>query len=299
MNYRTASTLSLLASCLVLSGFSVCRAQTTQTTTTRTFTTNSDPGSTVVNLSTTGSYQVVDPITGRMLGRYDRGARLDSGVVIVDDTNRGLVATVDSNGNIVDLGRAPASQTLIVSIDTRRQDLNRRIDEALNKGLLTPHQAEQFRAELDRIAADEEAARQGGVVTYSRALQLGYGLNTLSERLVPITPTVTFQPVISTQFVTVDGRLVMVGDIAARRQKLLRRVDDEYAAGRMSANQVSERKQDLDKIASLDAQYTKHGVLSNSKDRKLSEKLDKVQAEIDDNVASINHKRSNIGLRSD
>jgi hypothetical protein len=308
MNYRTAFTLSLLAGCLAFSGFP-SRADT-QTTTTRTFTTNSvapsttqivttNSGTPLFNLSATSTYQVVDPITGRLIGAYDRGARLESGVVLVDSANGGLVATVDANGNIVELSRAPANPTLIVSIDARRADLNQRIDAALNKGLLTPIQAAQFRAELDRITADEDAARSGGVVSYSRALQLGYGLTTLSDRLVPITQTVTYQPLISPQFVTVEGRMIMVTGIASREQKMSRRIDDEYAAGRMSARQVSMRKQDMEKIAMLDSQYRKNGVLSNSKERKLSEMLDKVQASIDENVATINSKRSKIGLRTD
>lgn len=304
MNYQKSLTLSLLASCLAFSGLTASKADTTETTTTRTTTTSTDAA--IVNLSANGNYRVVDPITGRLLGRYDPTARLvegralESGVVIVDDSNGGLVATVDSRGNIVDISRAPATQTLIVSIDTRRQDLNRRIEDALNKGQLNAAQATAMRAELDRIASDEESARQtAGVIDYRRALLLGYGLNSISERLLPITQTVTFAPVISPQFVTIDGRLVMVDAITSRRQRLARRIDDEYAAGRLSAQQVSRRKEDLNRISSLDSRYRKNGQLSNSKERKVSEKLDQLKIAIDENVAVINQKRSRIGLRSD
>lgn len=302
MNYRKSLTLSLLSGCLIFSGLAA-KADTTETTTTQT-TTTTDFGT--VNLSPNGSYQVVDPITGRVLGAYDPTARLvegralESGVVIVDKTNGGLVATVDSSGNIVDISRAPATQTLLVSIDTRRQDLNRRIDEALNRGTLSAAQASAMRAELEQIAADEESARRNaGAVTYRRALVMGYGLNTLSERLVPMTQTVTFEPVISTQFVDINGRFVMVDSITAREQRLQRRIDDEYTAGRLSAQQVSKRKEDLNKISSLEAQYRKNGELSDSKEKKLSEKLDRVQTSIDENVTSINQKRSKIGIRAD
>jgi len=302
MNYRKSLTFSLLSGCLIFSGLAA-KADTTETTTTQT-TTTTDFGT--VNLSPNGSYQVVDPITGRVLGAYDPTARLvegrtlESGVVIVDKTNGGLVATVDSSGNIVDISRAPATQTLLVSIDTRRQDLNRRIDEALNRGTLSAAQASAMRAELEQIAADEESARRNaGAVTYRRALVMGYGLNTLSERLVPMTQTVTFEPVISTQFVDINGRFVMVDSITAREQRLQRRIDDEYTAGRLSAQQVSKRKEDLNKISSLEAQYRKNGELSDSKEKKLSEKLDRVQTSIDENVTSINQKRSKIGIRAD
>jgi hypothetical protein len=302
MHYRTSFTLALLTTCLTYSGFAISRADTTTTTTEITTT---GGGIATVNLSSRGDYQVVDPITGNLIGKYNptvrlvEGRPLQAGVVIVDNSNGSLVATVDSNGNIVDIGRAPASQTLVVSIDERRRDLNRRIDEALSKGLLTATQAASYQAELERITADEDAARQNAGLNYGRALQLGYGLNTLSDRLVPITQTVTLSPVISTQFVTVDGKIVMIDGITSRKQRMARRIDDEYAAGRLSSQQVSHLKQDLDRITSFESQYRKNGVLSNSKDRKVSEKLDKVQASIDEDVAYINQKRSRIGLRTD
>ena len=137
--------LSLVASSLALSGFTASRADTIETTVTQTSTTSAaiPVDIPVYQLSASGTYHVVDPITGRMLGKYDQATRfvdgqsLQSGVVIVDQSNGNLVATVDSTGRVVDIGRAPASQTLIVSIDSRRQDLNRRINEALTKGQIT------------------------------------------------------------------------------------------------------------------------------------------------------------------
>jgi hypothetical protein len=304
MKNLSSFTLSLLLGCLASTGFTPSRADTTETTTTQTTTTSTDLGA--VNLSSDGFYQVVDPITGRLLGRYDQVSRrvdgrpLETGVVIVDRSNGGLVATVDASGNIIDIGRAPASQTLLVSINSRRQDLNRRIDEALNKGQLSATQASAMRAELEQIAADEDADMRGsGVVNYRRALLLGYGLNSLSEKLLPVTKTVSFEPIISTQFTRVDGRLVMVDAITASKAQLSRRIDDEYAAGRMSSQQVNRRKQDLEKISILESKYRRHGELSNSENRKLSDRLTLLKIAIDDNVANINQKRANIGLRSD
>jgi hypothetical protein len=303
MKYQRTFTLSLLASCLAFSGLSASRAdtETTQTTTTVTAGTNAA----IVNLPATGRYVVVDPITGQIEGSYDptarlvEGSALRSGVVIVNETDGGPVGFVDASGNIVDVAVSPASQTLLVSIDTRRQDLNRRIDEALNKGVLTPTQAAAFRAELDRIASDEERDRANGVITYRRALMLGYGLNTLSDRLMPLTNTSTFQPVIAPQFVVVDGNLTLLDTINYRKHHLVTRCDDEYAAGRLSEREVSRLKEELGKISSTERRYVKHGALSSSKDRKLSEELDRVQSEMDSDVALINHKRAKIGIRAD
>ncbi len=303
MIYRKSLTLSILAGCFALSG-AASRADTIETTTTQTTTTSA--GVPAFNLSASGTYQVVDPITGNLLGRYDQAARLvdgralQSGVVIVDKSNGGLVATVDSNGNIVDIGVAPASQTLIVSIDTRRQDLNRRIDEALSKGHINAKQANAMRAELEGIASNDVFARESvGSLNYRKALLMGYGLNTLSDRLIPLTHAVELSPVISPQFVSYGGGMILVDGITSRKQRLARRIDDEYTAGRLSGNQVSKRKQDLNKISSLETKYRKNGELSRSNEKRVSIKLDKLSSDIDQNVASINEKRAHIGLRTD
>ncbi|MDX2105798.1 MAG: hypothetical protein SFY67_05290 [Candidatus Melainabacteria bacterium] len=303
MIYRTSITLSLLVGCFALSGVA-CFADTIETTTTQTTTTNTSVP--VFNLSANGTYQVVDPITGSLLGRYDQATRLvdgrtlQSNVVIVDKSNGDLVATVDSNGNILDIGVAPASQTLIVSIDTRRQDLNRRIDEALKKGHIDAKQASAMRAELGGIApVDVFATEAVGSLNYRKALLMGYGLNTFSDRLIPLTHAQELVPVISPQFVSYGGGIIFVDGITSRKQRLARRIDDEYTAGRLSGNQVSKRKEDLNKISSLETKYRRNGELSRSNEKRVSIKLDKLSSDIDQNVASINQKRAHIGLRTD
>ena len=306
MNHQKSITISLLASCLAFSGLTASRADTETTQTTTTVTTVGT-NSSIVNLPATGRYVVVDPITGQIQGSYDpssrlvEGSALRSGVVIVNEIDGGPVGFVDSSGNIVDVAVSPASQTLLVSIDTRRQDLNRRIDEALNKGVLTPTQAASFRAELDQLAADEEKDRQAnGLVSYRRAFMLGYGLNRLSDRLMPLTNTTyTFQPVVAPQLVIVNGRLTLLDSINYRKHHLDTRCDDEYAAGRLSQRQVSELKNELGKISSTERSYVKHDALSSSKERKLSGQLDRVESEMNSDVALINHKRSKIGIRAD
>jgi hypothetical protein len=304
MSYYKAFTLSIVSSCLALSGLSAVRAETTETTKTTTTVTTSTNA--VFTLPPTGSYVIVDPITGKIQGTYDPstklvdGHTLSTGVVIVNQIDGGPVGFVDASGNIVDVALSPASQALLLSIQTRRQELNQRIDEALNKGTITPAQAAAFRADLERLAAEEASDRTAsGVVSYRRALMLGYGLNTLSDRMMPVTRSVRFQPVIAPEFVIVDGRLTLLDKFEYRKHHLTVRCDDEYAAGRLSADQVSSLKDSLNKISSDGRKYTKNGNLSSSRDRKLAQQLDRVQTRMDQNVASINRKRAQIGIRSD
>lgn len=314
MNLQRLFTAITVASGLTFSVLSAGNADVIETTTTQTTTTEAGGSTVVVSpttrtaatvvLSPTTMYQVIDPITGSLVGTtlvgssLLGGSRLSRGVVIVDKSSGNLVATVDANGNIVDIGSVPATETLVVSINARRADLRNRIEESLKQGRLDAAQAAAIRAQLERIAADESINSQSpGVLTYRRALMTGYGLNLLSDRLIP--QTVAFQPIVSPQFVTVNGNLILVDSVTARKNRLTARIDDEYSAGRLSSNQVTRRKQDLSKISISETKYRRNGELSNSNEAKLFAKLDQLKIAIDENVASINEKRSRIGIRVD
>src|ERR1700678_4444336 len=108
MKYYTTITLALLA-CLSSSGLAARSDETTQTTTTIT----TGPTAAALSLPLTGTYVVVDPITGQIQGNYDPRARLvdggalRTGLVIVNETNGGPLGFVDASGNIVDLSTSP------------------------------------------------------------------------------------------------------------------------------------------------------------------------------------------------
>jgi hypothetical protein len=105
MYYSKALTLSLLTGCLALTGLQASKADTTQTVETTTVTSAAP----VLNLPATGTYVVVDPISGMIKGNFDpvshlvAGGSLQSGYVIVDRTSGGLLATVDASGRVIDL----------------------------------------------------------------------------------------------------------------------------------------------------------------------------------------------------
>src|ERR1700722_20983582 len=84
MNYQKSFTLSLLASCLAISGLQASKADTETTQTTTTVTTNGAPAA-VFNLSATGHYVVVDPLTGQIQGNYDPTFTLVEGIALKTD----------------------------------------------------------------------------------------------------------------------------------------------------------------------------------------------------------------------
>lgn len=290
-----------LTSCLVLSSFCAVRADSVETTeTTVTRTSNVSDSIQPISLPATGNYLVVDPFTGMLKGRYDPvagmvdGRTLQSGLVIVDKPSGNLVAIIDPSGRAVDLNAAPASDVFMVSIDSRRKDLERQYALALNRGQLTATEVSSLRAELDRIAAEQAATASGNSYSYRRALVVASDLNNLSQRLYPAAVTT---PVIAPQFVVLNKQVTMVDPITSRKMQLLNRIEDEYQAGRLSSDNVSDLKGRMDRISSQETRYRRDGELSDSKLTALSIKLDQLETVLGEDVANVNEKRARIGIK--
>ncbi len=276
--YRYTVVYSLLA--LALSGSLAAIADTQVTTTTT---------STTYVLPSTSSYIVVDPLSGAVQGSYNtvthlvNGIPVSKGYVIVDESTRAMVAMVDQYGNIVDVGVAAATPTLLLSIDTRRKDLESQIAEAEAKGRLAAAQAELMRKELSVVVPYD--ASSSSVVTYSRAIQMGSGLNSVSSRLMPITEK-TYSSVIAPQFVTVDGRLTLADDLTFRKIQLTRRIEDEYAFGHITKEQLLQFKSDLTDLSAREATCRTGAAISASGAKVMTDDLNSLQAKLESAVAT-------------
>lgn len=289
---------------VLLAGSMTLPARADEITTVRTTTVTSDSTSVpVVTLSPGGNYIVVDPVTGAMRGVYDPlrglvGSTVAPGLVVVDNTSNRVVATFDSGGRVIALTNVPAYDSLVVSIDARRAELERMIASgraANNFGDVT---AVSLREELASIAAQESAYRVSGrPLNYEEALSLANRLNALGDRVVPYMRGVTVTPLIGSRFITTSGNLVIVDELSARNIRMQRRVDDEYAAGRLSNDHVARLKSQLNEVSSLQTKYTRNGKLKDSNTKTIVMKLDKVQTAMDRNIADINAKRSRIGIK--
>jgi hypothetical protein len=303
MNSKRILTALALASCGVQFTCSAILADT-ETTTVRT-TTVTNSGQELI-LPQSATYVLVDPLSGSVKGNFDpsRGVTdlriVQPGLAVINQDTGQVIATVDSSGKTLDVASAPAFDSLVVAIDTRRADLERRIGDALARGTIDASQAGLLRADMDRITAEEIAAKSsGGVLTYSEALSVALALNGLGDRLIPLTHTSVVTPLLGARFASIDGRLVMVDELDYRKVHLQQRIDDEYTAGRLSAQQVARLKDQLNAVAAFEAKSRKHGQLSSSKTEQASNKLDNVKTRLDEDVAIINGKRSKMGIRVD
>jgi hypothetical protein len=256
-----------------------------------------------ITLPSAGTYVVVDPLTGVIKGHYDPlrttfDYPISSGLVVIDQDTGKVLATFDSSGRLLDVISTPATDALVASIDARRAELQQAITDGLSKGTITPSTASSLRAALDTIAAEELADQQSNhILTYAEALSLATALNGVSDRVIPLAHLSVTTPLIASHFTSLNGQVLMLDDVAYRKAQFERRIDDEYTAGRLSARQVARLKEDLNDIAYLETKYKKHGSMSESQTEKISARFDKMNTNLDRDIAEINEKRSNIGLR--
>jgi hypothetical protein len=299
VNYLTRIVPGLLAGGLIMASACAVLADTETTIVKTTTVTTSDP----LLLPIGVSYVVVDPFTGITRGVYDPIAKsvdfaLTPGLVIVDNNSNRVVATFDASGHVIALSAAPLYDPLIVSIDTRRADFDRTIREIKLHGDCDDATVASLKDALERINAQEEAYRNAGrPLTYAEELSLAVQLNDLADRLVPFSRTTTITPLIATRFITTEGHIVLVDELGGRNLRMQRHIDAEYAAGRLSNNQVARLKEELNDVSSLQAKYTRNGKVRDSKQRLITEKLDRIQSDMDRDIASINEKRARIGIK--
>lgn len=291
-------------------------------------------------LQGSGDYVVVDPLTGAIQGPYDpiRGfvtGSLSPGWVLLDRSNNRVLASFNSSGRLVALSAVPAYDRYVATIDARRADLERYINESLSLGKITADQAMHLRSDLATIAAQEEGYRVNGrLLTYDEALSIAARLNDLHATLNGYVPTVAFNRLVGSTYVISEGSIASSGsttfvtpartvispstttvitpartfipsspvvvvsnDISGRIVVMTQKIDDEYKAGRLTNRDVARLKERLNEVSTRQVKYTKNGMLSDSKSRYLSEKLDVIQTSLDNSIASTQRARARIGIR--
>lgn len=321
MKYLTLASLPLLVGLVAFTASPINAEETIVRTTTYTTSDSapvvtdpvpvvvSTPSSTVIreySLAPSARYVVVDPLTGKTRGVFDPGTRLIDGqplafgMVFVDQGSGRMVASVDSSGRIVDVVVAPATESLVTSIDARILDLQNTVNRAIERGEISAAQGSALKARLDEVITLEARFKNSdGIFTFNEAFQVANALNSMNDEIVTVAHLPALTPLVGGRFVLNEGNLMLVNDYDYRRVTLERRIDDEYKAGRLSSKYVAELKKELNEIKSKQTKYMKNGELKASRAKEISVRLDKVATRMDRNVASINNKRAKIGIRVD
>jgi len=264
------------------------------TETTRVETTTITKEGQPIVLPSTTTYMLVDPFTGTIKGNLEAARQtvdiqsISPGTVVIDQNTGKIVATINPSGRIIDVLTVSALDPLNSLIDTRRGEINRNITVSLNNKSITSKQGERLRAELDKVGTREANDTQHQTpLTYAESIFLASELNNIGDQLAFLTHVKPMDPIIGSRFVYIDGQVVVaVDDLDYRRMKLVQRIDDEYIAGRLMHPQATDLKDQLNSVAALEADNKKNGELSAEQKNTVSARLDSIEANLNQEVAS-------------
>lgn len=229
-----------------------------ETVTTRTTTTTSDPA---LGSTTVTKRTVVTPSVPETV------VVPASATVVTDGVN----ALVDSTGGPIVVRKElvlPASATYVV-VDPLT---------GVERGVYNPAVVSTLPAGY--VIADRSSNRVVAMVDSGKLVE------------VSALPTVAGSHVILR-----NGVWTYLDEVDYKIMTLERSVDDEYKAGRLSGKQVADLKERINEISSAKAKYLKNGSLSDSNMRRLVTKIDEVNTRMAKDVAYINGKRADIGIR--
>lgn len=107
----------------------------------------------------------------------------------------------------------------------------------------------------------------------------------------------TVPTVLPQHFTVVNGQMIYFeSDYALRRATLETKIDDQYRAGHLSAEQVKKLKQGVSEITQLQTKTKSNGTLKESTRKEIERKFAMVEADYNKDVAKINDKRAKIGI---
>ncbi len=106
--------------------------------------------------------------------------------------------------------------------------------------------------------------------------------------------------VLPQRFLLINGQMVYFSDdYAFRRAQLDQKINDEYAAGRLTHNQAKVLHEKLGYVANLECKRKGDLSYSRSTIREIERKFADVQSLMAHNVADTNSRKARIGLRVD
>lgn len=244
-----------------------------------------------IQLPADRKYLLIDPMTGEITNGFDPTlAETEltplAGMVVVERSTGRLVAGINS-GRVVSVTTMSPNQTMLGAIEHRRVELDKIISDALSRGTLDIAAATAMRAKLDAISAQRARfLSSDNSISFAEALTLIYGLNSISDHVISVARVPSFAALPGTRFVSTEGNIVFMGDLDYRIFRLSKRVDSEFALGRLSSRQVADLKQRLNEVRAEQDRSLEKGSLDGKKIQDLVEKLDDIGSKLARAIAS-------------
>jgi len=179
-------------------------------------------------------------------------------------------------------GVTVSSTVYAKTLDSQRELILRIIAAGMSSGKLSIDDANRLRAKLDAIAAQEEAARASGGLTYARSIIVARDLDLLAadlNNLLPLSPVVPL--ITGSHFTLLGNQIVTVDDIAFRRGQLEFWISDSLATGKITEESAARLRAQMDQIAAVESRYRAAGDLNVAESRDLYQAFDKVGSDLD------------------
>jgi hypothetical protein len=221
----------------------------------------------------------------------DRNSFKADGTLSLDENNR-------LNQELDDLKRSIISNThdsqVWQGIDGQQAAQAKRIDDGIAAGRVSRPEYEQLKAESNRIANQEAAARANGL-QLEETLALATSLKDLDQR---ITVSLNNSTGIGSNF---GGNPYQGGwsrdregmadrdghDFDMRQSYVLKRIDEATANGRLDAAEAAYLRDDYTRLEQLEASYRADGRLSPTELNVLQQGLESLTTELKEKSASI------------
>jgi len=219
----------------------------------------------------------------------DRNSYKLDGVLTADETN-------SLNQAVEDLKRSIAANNRDTQawpgIDGQQAAQAKRIDDGIASGKVSRSEFEQLKAESNRIANQESAARANGL-QLEETLALATSLKDLDRRITASLNSSTGygsggypnqggwsndRERLSDR----DGR-----DFDMRQSFVLKRIDDASASGRLDSAEATDLRADYSRLEQLEASYRADGRLSSTELNVLQQGLEAITAELKEKASSI------------
>lgn len=157
--------------------------------------------------------------------------------------------------------------TTLPGINEMQNQIRRRMSDAVTANRLTQGEAERLRHEFERIQARERVFRADGVLTDSETLSLSSELEQLNTRIT--------------------RALSPLPEIAGKEAHFERAISDALQAGRLTQQSASLLREDLDRIAQLEATMRRSGqAMTDSEVLALNREYNALQARFDSSLSA-------------
>lgn len=168
--------------------------------------------------------------------------------VLVADPDARLRIVLENFGNITSVNSI-RNVVYAITLDSRRQELENRIESTMASGKLSTEEAGKFRNWLNRIANVQRSDSQTGIVDQNKALYLAVEMDLLMSQL-PVGVASDLTPlVVGTRFMLVANQVIMVDKDSVRRADLQARIDRKVVLGQLSDAQAGELRDQVNQIA--------------------------------------------------